>query len=107
MVKNKKIVRRKFNIDGVDRSILRSMNSTRRQLSSSEIAKKVKFTPSGIRPRLDKLKSQGIIKKADVGGVRSFKRTFINPQTKRKVTRTIRAPRSIKWKIDIKKKVKI
>ncbi len=103
MVKNKKIARRKFNIDGVDRSILRSMNSTRRTLSSSEIAKKVKFTPSGIRPRLDKLKSQGIIKKADIGGMRSFRRTFINPQTKKRTTRTIRAPRSIKWKIDIKR----
>jgi DNA-binding Lrp family transcriptional regulator len=101
MMKSKK---RKFSIDGVDRVILKSMSSARRQLSSSEIAKKIKYTPSGIRPRLDKLEDQGIIKKDSVGGIRSFKRTFINPQTKKKVTRKINAPRSIKWKIDLKKK---
>ncbi len=104
----KKVIKkeRKFNVDGTDRSILRAIHNTRRSFSSSEIAKKVGYTSSGIRQRLDKLKKQGIIKTSHIGGIRSFKRTFINPQTKKSVTRIIRAPRSIKWKIDLKRSKK-
>lgn len=106
MAKIRKIVKREFNVDGTDRNILRAMNQTRRKLSSSEIAKKVKYTTSGVRPRLDNLRKQGIIRKAHVGGMRTFKRTFVNPHTKRKVTKNIKAPRSIKWEIDLVKKKK-
>lgn len=98
MVKPKK---KKFNIDGTDRNILRAMHQARRKLSSSEIAKKIDYSSSGVKPRLQKLKKQGIIKPAHVGGIRTIKRTFTNPVTKKTSTKKIKAPRSITWEIDL------
>jgi len=95
------IKRKKKTIDGMDRSILRSINNARRSLSSRQIAQKVKLSPSAISPRLNNLKSQGILKPTKTG-MRIFKRKFPG---KTKLVQ-IKAPRSILWGLDIKKSKK-
>lgn len=100
------VKRKKKTIDGMDRAILRSIHGSRRSLSSRQIAQKVKLSPSAISPRLMNLKSQGIIMPTKIMGIRTFKRTFKIKGIKNPVTRTIKAPRSILWGINLKSKPK-
>ena len=94
------VKRKKKTIDGMDRSILRSINSSRRSLSSRQIAKNVNMSSSAILVRLNNLRVRGILK-SKAQGIRKFNRTFSNNKT-----RTIKAPRSIYWDIDIAKELK-
>ena len=98
------IKRKKKTIDGMDRAILRSIHRSRRNLSSRQIALKNGISPSAISPRLNNLKSQGIIKPTKITGMRSFSRTFKIKGKKNLVTRRIRAPRSIHWGINLDKR---
>lgn len=91
------VKRKRTTIDGIDRDILRTMVRSRRLLNANQISKNVKLTPAAIRPRLDNLRSKGIIKPAKISGMRTFNRTF------GKTKKRIRAPRSIFWDIDLKK----
>lgn len=89
--------RKKLTIDEVDRAILRNMREARRMLTGNQIAKKVSLSASAISPRLNNLKSKGIIRPMKVSGMRIFTRSFGNKQVK------IKAPRSRLWGIDLKK----
>lgn len=101
------VKRKKTLIDGMDRSILRAIHKFNKPMSGSKIAKNVGLSASAIRPRLNNLKFQGIVKPIQVGKVRAFERKFVNPTTSKVTKRKIRAPRSIKWGIDFKKPKKI
>ena len=87
------VKRKKKIIDGMDRELLRNLMESRRALTANQLSKKVKLTPSAIRPRLDNLKSKGIIKPIKTTGIRTFKRG----------NKIIKSPRSIHWGIDLKK----
>lgn len=89
---------RKKPIDSIDRAILRFMNGARRDLSGNQIAKKVYLSPPAIRPRLNNLQRQGIIKPIKIGNPRVFSRNF-----PKKVIR-IKAPSKILWNLDLRKK---
>lgn len=92
------VTRKKKTIDGMDREILRRLARAQRALTSRQIAKQVELSGSAIMPRLNNLKSQGILK-SQSQGIRTIKRVF-NDKPKR-----IKAPRSIKWEIDIAKEL--
>ena len=91
MKKRKKII-----LDGIDREILRVLYS-RSPLPSRQIAKYVGLSSPAIFPRLNHLKSKGIIKISKVYGFRIFERTFGNK------IRKIKSPQSIFWDLDLKK----
>ncbi len=93
--------RKKKQIDGMDREILRNIYNARRSLTSRQIAEKVSMSGGAIFPRLENLKTQGILKSKSLG-VRNFDRIF---KGKTKPVK-IKAPRSILWDIDLKKKKK-
>lgn len=97
------VVKRKNKfIDGKDRDIIRNLHKSRRPLTANQLSKNIKLTPSAIRPRLDNLKSKGIVKKVNQTGLRTFTRSF---KTKKGIVKKrINAPRSIHWGIDLKKK---
>jgi DNA-binding Lrp family transcriptional regulator len=88
--------RKKKIIDGMDKQILREINSARRSLTSRQIGQKVNLSGSAIIPRLNNLKFQGILK-AKPTGLRSFNRMFGKNQKLVKV----KAPRSIYWNINL------
>jgi len=92
------VKRKKTTIDGMDRQILREILDSRRQLTGNQISKKVGLTPSAIRPRLNNLRSKGIIKPVKTMGMRNFKRSFGENQ---KLV-NIKSPRSIFWDVDLK-----
>ena len=92
------IIRKNKILDGIDREILRYLHQSSKSLVSSNIAKCVGLTPSAISPRLNNLKSQGIIKQTKITGLRSFNRQFGNRSVR------ISAPRSIFWGLDLKKR---
>jgi len=75
------------------------MYITKRHLSGNQIAKGVNLSGSAIAPRLNNLKSRGIIKQTKISGMRNFERTF--PTRKSKVK--IKSPRSILWGFNMKK----
>lgn len=87
--------RKNENFDGTDREILRTLYKER-PLVSRQIAKSIGLSASAIAPRLNNLKTKGIIKQTRVERIRSFKRTF-GSQIK-----IIKAPRSIFWDLDLK-----
>jgi DNA-binding Lrp family transcriptional regulator len=89
--------RRKNFLDGIDREIIRVLYS-RKSLSSRQIAKYVGLSSPGIFPRLNHLKSKGIIKISRVYGFRIFEREFGNK------LRKIKSPQSIYWGLDLKSK---
>jgi hypothetical protein len=89
--------RKKKILDGIDREILRVLYS-RRPLASRQIARYVGLSAPAIFPRLNHLKSQGIIKISKVCGYRTFKRTFGNKVKK------IKSPQSICWDLDLESK---
>lgn len=89
---------RKKIIDSIDRDILRLINNANRPLSGFHIATKVNLSPPAIRPRLNNLMGQGIIKQIKIGNPRIFNRTFDKKQVR------IKAPSKILWGLDIKKK---
>jgi predicted transcriptional regulator len=91
MKKRKKII-----LDGIDREILRTLYA-RRPLVSRQIAKYVGLSAPAIFPRLNNLKSEGIIKISRVSGIRVFEREF------NKKIRKIKSPQSIYWDLDLKK----
>ena len=93
------IIRRRNTLDGIDREILRCLK-TQNKMVNRQIAKCVGRTPSAISPRLNNLQKQGIIKQVQIQGMRTYNRTFGN----RKVQ--IKAPRSIFWGLDLKKRRK-
>ena len=86
--------RKKRELDGIDREILRLLYGYS-PLVSSKIAKCVGLSASAIAPRLNSLKEQGIIKYSKVSGTRKFKRDFGGKKVK------INSPRSIFWEIDL------
>lgn len=88
--------RKKKELDGIDREILRAIYK-RGSLVSRKIAEFVGLSPAAIAPRLFNLKDLGIIRESSVSGERVFRRK-INGKKK-----LIRAPRSIYWEIDYKK----
>lgn len=81
----------------MDREILRTLFTSKRNLTGNQIAKKVNLSPSAIRPRLNNLRNKKIIKDMETAGMRTFKRKFGSKSVR------IRAPRSISWGIDLKK----
>jgi len=89
------VKRKKKTIDGMDRAILRSINNSRRSLSGRQIANRVQLSPSAIAPRLNNLRSKGIVKKMVVQKTRVLDR-----KVGRKIIR-VRAPRAIFWGIDL------
>lgn len=89
--------RKKKELDGIDREILRALYK-RECLVSSAIANYVGMSSSAIFPRLENLKERGIIKQAKVSGSRVYFRNFNGKKTK------IKSARSIYWKIDFRKK---
>jgi len=93
------VKRKKTTIDSVDRAILKQMYVTKRNLSGNQLAKSIKLSPSAIAPRLNNLKSLGIIMPTETKGLRRFKRTFPGKPKPVRIT----APRSILWGLDIKK----
>ena len=87
--------RKKKILDGIDREILRVLY-TRHPLPSRKIARYVGLTTPAIFPRLENLKSNGIIKISKVYGYRIFERSFGNK------LRKIKSPQSIFWDLDLK-----
>ncbi len=96
------VKRKKTTIDAIDREILRNILNARRNLTGNQISKKVKLSPSAIAPRLNNLKSQGIIRPIKISGMRSFNRTFKIKDSGKLLTKKIKAPRSIFWDLDLK-----
>jgi len=88
--------RKKISIDGIDRDIIRVLDSAGVPLTSSEIARSVNMSPPAIMPRLINLKKKGIIKPVELGGMRTFERKFGNE------TKTIESRSSIAWELDVK-----
>ncbi len=89
------VERKKKTIDGMDKEILRSMRETERQLTSRQIAMGVSISGSAILPRLNNLKSQGLIKTKS-GGMRTFDREIKGKKIK------IKAPSKRFWMLDLK-----
>lgn len=90
-------------IDSTDREILRLLyGKYPKAASGASIAKVVNLSGSAIAPRLDNLKRQGIIKQKEIQGLRKFNRIFAG---KSKPVQ-IKAPRAIKWGLDLKPKKK-
>jgi len=89
MKKRKKII-----LDGIDREILRVLYS-RKPLPSSQIAKFVGLSAPAIFPRLNNLKSKGIIKISKTYGLRTFERNYGLKIKK------IKSPQSIFWDLDL------
>ncbi|MCW8966569.1 MAG: winged helix-turn-helix transcriptional regulator [Candidatus Pacearchaeota archaeon] len=88
--------RKNKNLDGIDREILRVLCRSR-PLISSKIAQGVGLSSSGVVPRLENLKSLGIIKVSKSSGVRSFQKK-INGKNK-----LIRIPSRVYWDLDLVK----
>ncbi len=88
--------RKKRELDGIDREVLRVLYKNG-ELVSSRIAGLVGLSPAAIFPRLKNLEKKGIIIPSKISGERVFRRSFGNKK------KTIKAPRSIYWKIDLKK----
>jgi len=86
--------RKKKEIDGIDREILRLLYSNG-TLVSSAIAKFVGLSPSAIAPRLQSLEDKEILKKSKVLGMRKFKK-----KVKGGVV-TVKSSRGIYWEIDL------
>jgi DNA-binding Lrp family transcriptional regulator len=89
-------IRKKEELDGIDKEILRAIYYKKRPLVGFQIAKIVGLTPSAITPRLVSLLSHGILKKERVSGIRKFKRKFGNSFV------TVKSHRSIYWGLDLK-----
>lgn len=87
--------RKKKEIDGIDRDILRLLYS-KGVLVSSAIAKFVGLSSSAIAPRLQNLEEKEILKKSKVLGMRSFKKKVKGGYV------TVKSPRGIYWEIDLK-----
>jgi len=87
--------RKKKELDGIDREILRLVYK-REFLVGSKIAALVGLSASAISPRLFSLMEKGIIKQAKLSKERVFIRFF----GKKKVT--IHSPRRIYWQINFK-----
>lgn len=85
MIKRKKTI-----IDGMDREILRFLVNTKIPPTSRQIAQRINLSGAAILPRLDNLKSQGIIRKVNCGAIR----------------KKINAPSRICWDLDLIKKRK-
>ncbi len=86
--------RKKKILDGIDREIIRALYQ-KKQLTSRQIAKVVGLTDSGIFPRLNNLKNEGIIKISKQEKMRIFERNFGTQKIK------IRSPRTIFWVLDL------
>lgn len=89
------VKRKKTIIDGMDRDLLRNLFKSRRPLTANQLSKKINLSASAIRPRLNNLQTQGIVKPMKVSGMRQFQRTFGNKKVQ------IKSPRSILWDIDL------
>lgn len=83
-------------IDGIDRDILRVMNSSNRSLAANEIAKHIGITPASVGARLKKLWRKRIVRPERQGGMRTYARTFSGK------IKTIKARSYIGWVIDVK-----
>jgi len=94
------VKRKKKTIDGIDRDVLRFLRSTNRTPTSRQIAQKVNLSGASIMPRLNNLKSQGIIKDVKCGKMRTFDRRFGNRTIK------IKAPSMKCWGLNLKPRKK-
>ena len=92
------VKRKKKTIDGIDRDVLRFLKMTNRTPTSRQIAQKVNLSGASIMPRLNNLKSQGIIKDIKCGKMRTFNRKFGNKSVK------IKSPSMKCWGLNLKQK---
>lgn len=90
--------RKKKSVDSIDREILRVLYHGKRPMTGNQLSKRVNISPPAIKPRLVNLRSHGIIKPTRTTGIRNYTRTFNRQRV------NIRAPRSIFWDLDLKKK---
>jgi len=93
--------RKKTLLDGMDKSILRTIGGSKRSLTGNQISQKVNLSPGSLKLRLDNMKLKGILKNTRIDKTRSFTRLVGNKKVK------IKAPRNIFWDIDLIKKRKI
>lgn len=87
--------RKKKDLDGIDREVLRLLYY-KGSLVSSTIGKAVGLSASAIAPRLENLREKGIIRRAKVLGMRKFKKIISGRVI------NVNSPRSIYWEIDFK-----
>ena len=73
-------------MDSINRDILRLMYKANRPLTGNQISKKVRISPPAIKPRLQNLQNQGVIKTTSIGEMR-----VLNSKKK------IKAPSRIFW----------
>ena len=90
------IKRKKKELDGIDREILRLLYKKGRTVSN-RISEYVGLSASAIFPRLNNLLEKGIIKKEEAGKERVFYRKVGGKKIK------IKSKRMIYWEIDLKK----
>ncbi len=83
------MLRRKKRIDAIDREILRLMRGSRRGISGNQIARRVNLSAPAIRPRLNNLQHQGIVKQILTG-------------RNRLIHSNLSVPSKILWNIDLK-----
>ena len=83
------VLLRKKRIDAVDREILRLMRGSRRGISGNQIARRVNLSAPAIRPRLNNLQRQGIVRQILTG-------------RNRLIHSNLKAPSKILWNIDFK-----
>ena len=89
-------VRKKKELDGTDREILRILYSDGAMVGS-RIGKLVGLSPPAIAPRLNSLLGKGILKKSKILGVRKFRKKISGRVVH------VSSPRGIYWEIDLKK----
>lgn len=86
--------RKKKDLDGIDREILRLLYYDG-PLVSSKIGHLVGLSASAIAPRLENLREKGIIRHGKVLGIRTFKKKIAGRTIK------VNSPRSIYWEVDL------
>lgn len=83
-------------IDSVDKAIIRQLYEGTSPMTGNAIAQKISLSAPATRTRLEKLEKDGILKRVQELGVRTFERVF------EKTTQIIKAPRAILWALNIK-----
>ena len=81
--------RKKTRIDGTDKEILRLLRDANRSLTGRQIARRVNLSSPSIRPRMDNLQLQGIVKPMKIGRNRT-------------IHSNLKVPSKILWGIDFK-----
>ena len=87
--------RKKKELDGIDKEILRILYY-KGSMVSSAVGKLVGLSAPAIAPRLENLREKGIIKQGKILGIRTFRKKVSGKTIK------VNSPRSIYWEIDLK-----